>query len=166
MADAAKASMDPVLIVEVCAACALIVLIVGITYPLYVMTDRTRPVLKVDSSSGYVSVATMSLLSSTLYAMMTLITIKFPGPWKAWKVPAAAIVVLLLFFGSCDVVNSIRFQNKMADNEKKYGDVEEANNRANAVAAFFVFEFFIALILLVVAVLPKMAPKSTDPEAP
>ncbi|KAJ8614048.1 hypothetical protein CTAYLR_005838 [Chrysophaeum taylorii] len=154
-------------VVEGSLCLTLIVFLVALTYPIYVMVDRTTPILK--SDEGLISTATYGIIFATFYSMLTLVSlfrdfILFP------KVPAAAAMVALLFYATCDVWNAIRFQKRQSDNEDKFGDEDEPNSRAEWVAAVIFFDFLIALALFVVAVLKspwkKKNKKSTAAASP
>ena len=161
MAQSSSSSSSCGRIAEMVISLGLLGLVCGITYPLYVMSDRTRPVLDVDRSVGYVSVTTLSLIAASLYSLLNLISAHHEI-LAAAKVPSAALVVVLLFFGSCDVLNAIRYQDRIANNKDKFGEHDEPNDRANTVAAFMLFDLFLAACLLGLAVSANGRPAAAD----
>lgn len=171
-------SIDWEPICEIAISITQLLFICCITYPLYVsypcpgpfcisppppermlqvMTDKSEPVLKWDLISGFISVPTLAFMSAAYYAVLNLVS-KFHDVFGHLKLSVATGVVILLFFGSCDVFNSIRSKNKILKGERYYYDyynrlkVDRPNARANAVAGFIFIEFLLAVILLVLAI--------------
>mmetsp|Transcript_4531 Transcript_4531/g.13834 ORF Transcript_4531/g.13834 Transcript_4531/m.13834 type:complete len:178 (-) Transcript_4531:107-640(-) len=161
MAQSSSGTSKVVWVLEMIFAVSLLGLVCCITYPLYVMSDRTRPTLDVDRSVGYISVATLSMIGAALYSLLILIS-ALRDVLGASKIPAAALVVVLLFFGWCDLLNAIRYQDRIANNKDKFGEHDEPNDRANTVVAFMLFDFVLAVCLLCLALAAAAYPRSTD----
>lgn len=126
----------------------LTVMVVCITYPLYVMSDRSTPNLK--SDPGIISTTTLALILAVIYATLTSAS-NFKSIDHFPKVPAAAVSCIFLLFGMCDAWNAIRFQNRLADNKKKFGEHDDPNKRAEAAATFIFFDFLLSAVLFVLA---------------
>lgn len=122
------------------------------------MTDKTTPILKSDQAFGFISVTTLAFISAAYYAVLNIIS-KFHNVFGPWRIPVATGVVTLLFFGSCDVFNAIRTRKReeprvYVENYYLFREhYPKPNARAQAVAAFTFIEFFLAVILLVIAII-------------
>jgi len=76
---------------------------------------------------------------------------------------AAVATTSLLFFGTLDAWNAIRYQDKIGNHNKDTkNDNKGPNDRANFVAAGMFFELVLSIAWLVVIVATKQFPEAPD----
>jgi len=129
------------------------------------MQDRLRPgdaqggnsVTRIGQPGLITSTVTVSLIFA-FYCALSCLASAAGGPVASLKTKTrnALIQATLLFFGTVDVLNAVRMQDRFGEHHKETKKFTSGpNDRANTVAAFMVFEFLLSLALVAALALNK-----------